>query len=66
MKDIKNPKEMNYWHEPFFFALKLELYDYRDVLTFTNEYKLSEEALRIDENYGVRIYFKRIYKTREN
>ena len=48
MKDIKNPKDINYWHEPFFYALKLELYDYRDVLTFKNEHKLSEEALRID------------------
>ena len=47
-KKIEDPKEKNYWHEPFLYALKLELYDYKDILTFDGEYKLSEEALRID------------------
>lgn len=47
MKD-KDSKDMNYWHEPFLYALKLELYDYKDILTFESEHKLSEEALRID------------------
>jgi len=37
-----------YWHEAFYEALELEFYQYRDVLKFYNEHRLSEEALRID------------------
>ena len=37
-----------YWHEAFFEALQLELYQYSDVLIFQNEYRLNEEALRMD------------------
>jgi hypothetical protein len=37
-----------YWHEAFFEALQLELHDYRDVLTFVDEYQLSKEALIMD------------------
>jgi len=37
-----------YWHEAFFEALQLELYQYRDSLTFHNEHRLNEEALRMD------------------
>ena len=37
-----------YWHEAHFEAMQLELYAYRDVLTFVQEYELSQEALRMD------------------
>ena len=37
-----------YWHEAFQEVLQLELHEYRDVLIFENDYKLSEEALRMD------------------
>ena len=37
-----------YWHEAFFDALKLELHQYMDALTFHSEYRLNEEALRMD------------------
>ena len=37
-----------YWHEAFYEALKLELYEYNDVLTFIYEHQLSKEALRMD------------------
>ena len=47
-KTKKEGKNINYWHEPFFEALKFELYDYKDDLEFKLEHKLSEEALRID------------------
>ena len=37
-----------YWHEAFFEALQLELYQYKDALKFINEHLLSKEALRMD------------------
>jgi len=37
-----------YWHEAFFEALQLELYQYKDALEFDDEYRLNEEALRMD------------------
>jgi len=37
-----------YWHQAFFEALQLELYQYKDVLKFINEHMLSKEALRMD------------------
>ena len=43
-----NNNDKIYWHEAFFEALKLELIEYEDVLEFINEYKLSDEALRMD------------------
>ena len=37
-----------FWHEAFYEALQLELHEYKDLLKFDNEYRLSEEALRMD------------------
>jgi hypothetical protein len=37
-----------YWHDAFFEALQLELYQYKDYLEFENEHQLSKEALRMD------------------
>ena len=37
-----------YWHDAFFEALQLEFYQYKDALHFDDEYRLSEEALRMD------------------
>jgi len=37
-----------YWHEAFFEALQLELYQYRDSLIFESEHRLNEEALQMD------------------
>ena len=37
-----------YWHEAFFEALQLEFHQYKYALEFDNEYRLSEEALRMD------------------
>jgi len=37
-----------FWHEAFYEALQLELHEYMDLLKFDNEYRLSEEALRMD------------------
>ena len=37
-----------FWHEAFFEALQLELYQYKDYLEFINEHQLSKEALRMD------------------
>ena len=37
-----------YWHEAFFEALQLELYQYKDALMFESEHRLSQEALRMD------------------
>ena len=37
-----------YWHEAFFTALQHELCQYKDFLEFDAEYRLSEEALRMD------------------
>ena len=37
-----------YWHEAFYEALELELYQYKDALVFLTEHQLSEEALRMD------------------
>jgi hypothetical protein len=36
------------WHPAFGRATKLELYDYRDVLEFQDEYQLTSGSLRID------------------
>ena len=41
-------KERNQWHGAFYEALRLELHDYRDVLHFEKEYRLSREALKMD------------------
>jgi len=48
------------WHPAFVEAFQTELEDYRDVLTFTSEYQLTAEPLRIDllvvkKKKGVRI-----------
>ena len=40
--------EINYWHEPFFEALRLELYEYKEILEFENEHLLGQKALQID------------------
>ena len=37
-----------YWHEAFFEALQLELYQYKDSLEFHKEHRINEEALRMD------------------
>ena len=37
-----------FWHEAFYEALQLEFHQYQDALEFDNEYRLSEEALRMD------------------
>jgi len=37
-----------YWHEAFFEALQLELYEYKNILQFINEHPLSKEALLMD------------------
>ena len=37
-----------YWHEAHFEAMKLELHQYRNSLSFHNEHLLSKEALEID------------------
>ena len=37
-----------YWHGAFYEALQLELHQYKEWLTFDDEYRLSEEALRMD------------------
>ena len=37
-----------YWHEAFYEALQLELYEYTDALKFIYEHQLSKEALRMD------------------
>ena len=41
-------RKINHWHEPFYEALQLELYDDREMLSFKNEHLLSQEALQID------------------
>ena len=37
-----------FWHEAHVEALELELYEYKDILEFDGEYRLSKEALRVD------------------
>jgi len=37
-----------YWHGAFYEALQLELHQYKEWLAFDDEYRLSEEALRMD------------------
>jgi hypothetical protein len=37
------------WHTAFYDAIRLELYRYRDVLSFEFEHPLNAEPLRIDE-----------------
>jgi len=48
----KNPKrarrEKLKWHPAFIQAMQLELFEYRDLLTFKSEYQLTSEPLRID------------------
>ena len=41
-------KRRIYWHEAQFEAMKLEFHNYMDFLSFTNEYQLSKEALKVD------------------
>jgi hypothetical protein len=36
------------WHDAFFEAVQLELYQYKDYLEFEHEHQLSKEALRMD------------------
>ncbi|MCL1996465.1 MAG: 3-isopropylmalate dehydrogenase [Defluviitaleaceae bacterium] len=50
-KDISqdnSKQDKIYWHDAFYAALQLELYDYKDVLTFEEEHQLSKEALKMD------------------
>ncbi|MCL1994676.1 MAG: hypothetical protein FWG63_00550, partial [Defluviitaleaceae bacterium] len=50
-KDISqdnSKQDKIYWHDAFYAALQLELYDYKDVLTFEDEHQLSKEALKMD------------------
>ena len=51
MNEAHNKKEKQekiYWHEAFYEALQLELYEYKDILKFENEHQLSKEALKMD------------------
>ena len=41
-------KDTVYWHNAGYGAFRLELYDYRDVLSFEDEHQLSDQALKID------------------
>ena len=41
-------KRKIFWHEAHFEALKLELHEYRDALSFILEHQLSKEALIMD------------------
>ena len=43
-----NTHDKVFWHEAFTHALQLELWDYKDSLTFRDEYPLSKEALIVD------------------
>ena len=36
------------WHDAFFAALQLELYEYKDKLIFESEHQLSQQPLRLD------------------
>ena len=58
-----------YWHEDFYEALQLELYEYRDALKFIYEHQLSKETLRMDvlvikkdENIKIEKNIGRIFK----
>ena len=60
-----------YWHEAFQEGLQLELHEYKDSLTFDNDHRLSEEALRMDavvikkdKNIQVDKNIGRIFKSR--
>ena len=48
MKESGEKRRKIYWHEAFYWALRMELLEYEDVFEFTNEYQLSQEALKID------------------
>ena len=45
---VDDGKGRNHWHDAFYWALQLELYDYRNALHFEDEHRLSEEALKMD------------------
>ena len=45
---VKQNKGKIFWHAPFFEGLQLELYQYKDYLTFEDEHQLSKEALIVD------------------
>ncbi|MCL1792046.1 MAG: hypothetical protein FWG40_12040, partial [Peptococcaceae bacterium] len=48
VKESGEKRRKIYWHEAFYWALQMELLEYEDVFEFTNEYQLSQEALKID------------------
>ena len=37
-----------HWHDAFFAAIQMELWEYENILTFENEHQLSKEALIMD------------------
>jgi len=47
MAETKN-KDKTYWHDAFFEALQLELYQYLEALEFVYEHQLSKQALIVD------------------
>ena len=47
-KDEKDKSAKTYWHTAFRAAMRIELEDYKDYLEFTDEYQLTQDALRID------------------
>ena len=48
MQNGEISNEKIFWHDAFFEAIQLELYHYKDDLTFINEHPLNKEALIID------------------
>ena len=49
MRGVDNlNKRKVFWHEAHFEALKLELHEYKDALSFVSEHQLSKEALIMD------------------
>ena len=51
--DLEKPShedddENVYWHDAFFEALQMELYEYKDDLIFEYQHQLSKEALKMD------------------
>ena len=64
-KDIphdESKQDKIYWHDAFYAALQLELHDYKDALTFEDEYQLSKEALIMDVLIIKKIADKKIDK----
>ena len=41
-------EEKTYWHPAFYAAIQIELEEYKDKLTFTDEFQLTQEPLKMD------------------